>query len=272
LTVNYDVELNKIDEWYSWDGNTFTATKINTVTGNGRYTWYVKDAAWNVWKCSITVNNIDKQAPQVNLTSSSASKSTTQRFTWTCTDTVWVTQYYIWNSSTPSYKPVTSTTSFTTWMDITSAWTYYFFCKDAAWNVASGSKRYDSYTVYNMLETVTWIQWIYNMINYAIVSSGIYIAPRQTVLTLSDIYTLPQYASASTYKWYSTSSSTNSPSISSMATLNGTTTYYMWFDRERYTLNLIVNTWINVINYKVNGASSDVSTQTTREDVMIKAW
>jgi len=272
LTVNYNVELNKIDEWYSWNGTTFSESKTTVVSGNGIYTWYVKDAAWNIWRCSITVNNIDKQVPQVNLTSSSTPKSNTQRLTWVCTDTVWITQYYIWNSSTPSYVTIPSTGSFVTWMDITSAWTYYLYCKDDAWNVISGSKTYDSYTVYNMLETITWTQWIYNMINYAVVSSGTYIAPRQTILTLSDIYTLPQYASVDLYKWYSTSNTTVSPNTSSSVMLNWATTYYAWFDRDRYTLDVIMNTWIDVIGYNVNGTDTYSMTQSTLTDIEIKAW
>ena len=272
LTVDYDVELNEILWWYSWNWSEFSAIKTNTVSDNGNYIAYVKDAANNVWRCSITVSNIDKWKPELVLDTTSMQKSKTQRFTWICTDLVWITQYYIWNSLTPNYKTISSTTSFTTWIDITSEWTYYMYCRDDAWNVVSGSKTYDNYTVHNMLEKVAWMNWSYNTINYAEISSDAYIAPRQTVLTLSEIYTIPQYASQSTYKWYSTSNSTASPNTSLTVTMNGTTTYYTWFDRERYTLDLIINTWINVIKYKVNGASSDASTQITREDVMLKAW
>ena len=46
------------------------------------------------------------------------------------------------------------------------------YCKDAAGNVVSGSKTYDSYTVNNMLETITWANWSYDTTNYAFISSN----------------------------------------------------------------------------------------------------
>jgi hypothetical protein len=271
LTLNYDVELNQIDEWYSWNGNVFNTNKIKVVGENGRYTWYVKDAADNVWSCSIEVSNIDKWKPQITLTTTDAQKSTTQRLTWVCSDSVWITQYYIWNSSTPTYTTISSNTSFTTWIDITSAWTYYMYCRDAAGNVVSGSKTYNSYVVYNMLEKITWTSWSYNTTNYDIASSGTYIAPKATPLTLSSIYTIPENASTQTYRWYSTSNSTNTPNTSATTTLNGNSTYYTWFDRERYTLNMIINTWIDMIYYKINGAGGYSNTQSTASRV-VKAW
>ena len=272
LTVNYVEELNQISNWYSWNGTTFNSTNTKPVSANETYTAYVKDAADNVWSCNITVNNIDTTAPQIELTSSSDQKSATQRLTWTCTDNVWITQYYIWSSSTPSYVNVSNVGNFTTWINITSAWTYYFFCKDAAWNVTSGSKTYHSYTVHNMLETITWTSWSYNTNNYTEASSATYIAPTQTSLTLSSIYTIPTYASGDTYRWYSTSNSVSTLNTSATTTLNGNSTYYTWFDRQRYYLDLIVNTWIAMIYYKVNGATTYTSTQSTIQNIVVKAW
>ncbi len=53
--------------------------------------------------------------------------------------------------------------------------------------------------------------------------------------------------------------------------MNENTTYYAWFDRERYTLDLIINTWIDVIKYKINWASTDASTAWTISE-SVKAW
>ena len=270
LTANV-TETNPDKYSWTWFSNMVTTQTTFITWGNGIRTFYMEDKAWNQGSCQITVSNIDKTLPQITLTSSSDQQSTTQRLTWTCTDDVWVIQYYIWSSSTPSYVNVSSD-NFTTWINIPSAWTYYFFCKDAAWNVTSGSKIYDSYTVNNMLEKITWTRWQYNTGNYDVASSGTYIAPRQTTLTLASIYTVPSNASSSTYTWFSTSSSIASPNTSATTTLNGTTTYYTWFDRERYHLDLIINTWINLIGYKVNGAGSYAFTQSTLTNIETKAW
>ena len=143
---------------------------------------------------------------------------------------------------------------------------------DAAWNVVSGSKTYDNYTVYNMLEKITWTSWSYNTTNYDTASSSSYIAPRETTLTLSDIYTVPNNASVDTYKWYSTGNNVETINTSPTATLNGNSIYYVWFDRDRYTLDLIINTWVNIIYYMINGATSYTSTQSTTENIIVKAW
>ena len=271
LTLHYDEELNQITSWYSWSGNNFNTNKTKVVSANGTYTWYVIDAAENVWSCSKPVSNIDTCLPQVTLTTTDDPKVSTQILTWTCTDTVWVTQYYIWSNSTPAYVTIQTAESYTTWINITAAWTYYMYCMDAAGNVVSESKTYDSYTVNNMLENITWTNWSYNTNNYTIISSGSYIAPRNTELTLANIYTIPQYASLP-YKWYSTWNTVVTPNTSSTTTLNGNTVYYAWFDRERYTLDLIINTWIDTIYYKVNGAETYTSTKSTLENIVVKAW
>ena len=53
---------------YSWDGTNWGTSTTKEVTANGTYTAYVKDKAGNVANKSITVNNIDKTLPTVNIT------------------------------------------------------------------------------------------------------------------------------------------------------------------------------------------------------------
>lgn len=77
-------------------------------------------------------------------------------------------------------------------MNITSANTYYLFCKDAAGNVSdSKSKVYYSYAVYNMEENANGTTTSYNTGNYTQKSTYTYIAPSGTSLTLASVYTHP---------------------------------------------------------------------------------
>ena len=123
-----------------------------------------------------------------------------------------------------------------------------------------------------MLEEITWTSWSYNISNYAISSSGSYIAPREATLTLANIYTIPDNASVDTYRWYSTWNNVATTSMSPSTVLNENTVYYAWFDRERYTLDLIINTWIDVIKYMINGANDYSSTQFSINNLVVKAW
>ena len=64
-----DSQSNLADQAYSWDNQqTWTVARTKEVTANGTYTVYVRDKAGNVANKSITVNNIDKTLPTVNIT------------------------------------------------------------------------------------------------------------------------------------------------------------------------------------------------------------
>ena len=66
-----DSQSNLADQPYSWDNQqTWTVARTKEVTANGTYTVYVRDKAGNVANKSITVNNIDKTLPTVNITPS----------------------------------------------------------------------------------------------------------------------------------------------------------------------------------------------------------
>ena len=66
-----DSQSNLADQPYSWDNQqTWTVARTKEVTSNGTYTVYVRDKAGNVANKSITVNNIDKTLPTVNITPS----------------------------------------------------------------------------------------------------------------------------------------------------------------------------------------------------------
>ena len=55
-------------EPYSWDGSTWSATNTKTITANGTYTVYVKDAVGNIAEKSITISNIYVPAPPADTT------------------------------------------------------------------------------------------------------------------------------------------------------------------------------------------------------------
>ena len=67
LRVVYLSEVNQITDGYSWDNETYSNTQIRNVSANGTYTAYVKDAAWNTWSCSVTVDKIDKVLPIITI-------------------------------------------------------------------------------------------------------------------------------------------------------------------------------------------------------------
>ena len=165
-------------------------------------------------------------------------------------------------------------TSFTTTKNVTSAWTYYLYCKDAAGNISTwASQTYYSYTVHNMQNAIDKSEWAYNTTNYPEVTTytKTYIASAGTTITFANVYTVPTYSAVNQYKWWSSSASTTAPTTSESETLNGNKTYYFWFDRTKYNLTLTKNTWIARIYYKVNGAASYSNTTTTKI-VTMKAW
>ena len=226
------------------NGTQYTSGTI--ITGSTEWIRYLYvcayDLAWNSKVLSGTYK-LDKTKPTWSLTTTSTLKSATQRLTWTCEDAKWVTAVYLGSKSSPAasdYKTITSTTSYTTWMNISAAWTYYLFCKDAAENVSdSKNKVYYSYTVYNMEENTTGTTASYNTNNYAQKSTWTYIAPSGTSITLASVYTNPS-SSCDTFVWVSTGvPSTTTASVSTTApTLNANSSYGMWFKRNTYTLTL----------------------------------
>ena len=114
---------------------------------------------------------IDDIKPVASIESTTSDlKTKTQTATLKCTDEVWVTAYYFGATSNPEdnlYTAVTSTTSLNVTESVNAGWTYYLYCKDAAWNVSNASTQvYYEYTVYNMEENATGTTSNYNTNNY----------------------------------------------------------------------------------------------------------
>ena len=237
----------------------------------------IEDNAWLTRVCtSASVNNIDKVKPEGEIQIvTSTLKSTSQTVKLICSDNVWVTSYYWWTNSNPAstdYQNITSQTNYEITKTVNAAWTYYLFCRDEAENISdSKSQVYNSYEVHNMLNKVDKDESTYNAANYTQDGSTVtYIAPAWTTITFANVYTIPTYSSANMYKWYTTVNSWT-PSTNSSTTLNSNLTYYFWFDRTKYDLNLVKNNWIETIYYRVNGATSYSNTSDSKS-VEIKAW
>ena len=258
------------NSYAAWDMTT-TATVTTEWLVDGEYylcvlSWSISDNAWNTNITTKTSGQfiVDNTKPTWSLTGTNTLKSTSQRLTWTCEDVAWVTAIYLWTNSSPlvsDYKAITSTTSYTTWMNISSAWTYYLFCKDTAWNISTWkSITYNSYSVQNMIDKIIWTQWTYNTTNYEtngslqwtyIISSGSTIP-----LNSGSLYGDPIQAKDSYAGWTMANSGTLTYTN---PTLTANTTYYRWFNRDYYDLELRAGTWISAVS-----VSSDLPDWYTR--------
>ena len=204
------------------------------------------------WTNTATLTNgyTYKTAPEATITSTSDQKATSQTATLSCTDSIGVNAYYFGTSTSPAdtdYTTIDSTTSYSTTKTVSSAGTYYLFCKDVDGNTSTSvNKVYYSYNVYNMWITVTGTQTTYTTANYTQSSNTTYIAPSGTTLTMSSIYTTPNstYATyigyATTQPSSSTSATIASTSASATATLNANSTFSFWWNRANYTITAAV--------------------------------
>ena len=132
LTVTGTDEYGLATAPYSWDGSVWSATNTKMVTTNGTYTAYVKDAVGNVSQKSITINNIDKTAPDITLVADVTDPTPGDIIlTVDGTDAFGLaTEPYSWDGSTWG---VTNTKA------VTTNGTYTAYVKDAVGNVAEKS-------------------------------------------------------------------------------------------------------------------------------------
>ena len=194
---------------------------------------------------AVTVNAgfADKTAPSPSISTTSYLKETSQTATLKCTDGVGVTSYYWGTNASPAasdYTTITSTTSMSVNKTVSAAGTYYLICKDAAGNASSiTNKRYESYTVNNMLLNVKGSKGTYTTANYTSASTKTYIIPNSTVITLTSICTKP---TGGTYVGTSSglppSSGNSATLLTSNPTITENTTYTAWFNRNEYTITV----------------------------------
>ncbi len=205
---------------------------------------------------TLVANWSDSAAPEATIVSAGNTlKSGTQTLSLKCTDNVGVTKWYFGTSSSPADSAFTTVTSTTTWtktdQTVSAAGTYYLICKDAIGNTSNKpSQVYYSYKVNNMLETASGSNSTFNTANYSQTSTATYIAKSGTSLTLSSIYTRPDYG---VFYKISTGAapSSGSATVSTTApTLSANSEYTMWFYRSSM-----------YFRYKPNGGT--VATTTT---------
>ena len=204
---------------------------------------------------TITANWVDNIAPEASLNTTATLKSTTQTATLTATDVSGVASYY-WGTTSPTASSTYTTidgptANFSVTKEITAAGTYYFVAKDAFGNASTvQSVIIRSYAVQSILEKATATATAKTSTNYATSGSSVtYYAPSGTVITLEDVYTIPEGAAANTFQGYSTATvSTTARTLSKVApTLTANATYYMWFNRVTYTLTLNTGTGISTV-------------------------
>ena len=189
----------------------------------------------------------DTTVPTVSNTSSTMDlKTTSQTATLGCSDDTGVTGYYFGIKSNPSLSEFTNVAKTTTYSRtelISSAGTYYFFCKDSAGNIsnvgsdiASGKFTYYNYTIDNRLLTTTGTEGSYTSNDYTSVSTYTYLGTSGTTIIPASVYTQPSYSS---YAGMSSGVASATPAtlLPTNPTLDGTvSTYTTWFNRVGYTV------------------------------------
>ena len=202
----------------------------------------------------MTIYNvlIDGTAPTVSITGGTTQKATSQTLTLKCSDSNGITGYY-WGTTNPTAlsSVATTTSSDLTALastnglskSVSAEGTYYLACRDATGNYNVTSKVIRKYSVQSVLETIAGTRGTYTSSNYVTNgSASSYIISNGSTITLSSVYAVPTGAASGTFKGYTTSapgSSAASPSTTdpTVAT-NDTTVYYMWFDRNTYTVTV----------------------------------
>lgn len=195
----------------------------------------------------------DETTPTCTLGGGTTLKATSQSLSATITeDGSGVSKYYWGTSSTGTPETALSTKTLSG-LTANSAATYYLRVQDNAGNVGSCSVVIRSYVVNNLLETVDGTTDTYTSVNYTSANNSTYYIKDGTTITLTSVYEIPTGATANTFKGYSTSYSTTAviPSTTNPK-ISTNTTYYMWFNRETYTVT---------VKAGIGGTNKVVSTQ-----------
>ena len=156
ISVNNAQEsLGLDDKPYSWDGTNWGTSTTKEITTNGTYTVYVKNKVGTIVEKSITISNIDKTAPTVNVTSNTTNwtkGNVTLTVTATDNQSNLSEQPYSWDKTNWG----TSTTK-----EVTANGTYTVYVKDKVGNIAN-----KSITVSNIDRTAPTINVTSNTINW----------------------------------------------------------------------------------------------------------
>ena len=228
--------------WYSAEG-TSGGSKVGD--SGGSYTPGATSGA------SVTVyaRCTDAEKPTSTISGGTSLKQTSQSVSIKCSDNIGVTAYYFGTTEPTSASAISTTTDLAS---VTGAGlsktgltngTYYLGCKDAAGNFKTTSVVIRKYQVQNVLEKIAGTTGTYTSTNYETTgTAATYYVKDGTSLTLSSIYNIPTEAASGTFKGYTTvapGSSAASPSTTApTVAANDTTVYYMWFNRNTYTVTV----------------------------------
>lgn len=138
--VAYQVNLTATPDANNWKTITKTTNSIPLtmeVSNNGTYYWFVKDDAGNVASKKIVVNNIDTQAPTLNVTIGEVTTQSVKVNATTSDDLSGIAEmkYALGNQNVAYFVSAGSTFSGNS-VTISVDGTYTFYAKDHAGNVA----------------------------------------------------------------------------------------------------------------------------------------
>ena len=192
---------------------------------------------------------VDEEKPSVSITGGTDLKKTTQNVTIKCTDNISVSAYYFGKTNITSSNDITETTDLSSIKNnginksgLTEG-TYYFACKDSAGNYDKKSIVIRKYQVQNVLEKIEGTRGSYNNSSYETYGNvETYFVKNGTQLVLNNIYNIPVESSSNSFLGFSTtkpstttiSLDTTNPTVAT----NNTTIYYLWFNRNNYTLSI----------------------------------
>lgn len=224
-----------------YDGTNGTGTPYYTPTGTSanRYDKTSATTLYAYWFDGDSPNNI--------VNGGYNSLQTTQTLTLSTSDISENIKYY-WGTSSTGTPNTTYSGEIT--KTISSAGTYYFITKDDTGNSTTTPVYIYSYKIQNILEKTTGTTGTYNNSNYETQGNANTYIIRSTTKAPSLFYNAP---SNSIFKGWSTSfsSSTSSLSTSNISINSDNVTYYMWFNRNKYT-----------VKYNANGGTGTMSNST----------
>ena len=148
VTLTATVTETNPDKYsWTWWNNLLTTFTTYTTWSNWIRTFYVQDKAWNRWTCEITINNIDKTAPDTPICTTNACYSGSQAVTCNTTSSDGTIRYTT-NGNTPTCSSnVRSDQSFS------ATTTLKVIACDPAWNYSSVT--WYTYTKDNTAPTFT---------------------------------------------------------------------------------------------------------------------
>ena len=138
-------------------------------------------------------------------------------------------------------------------IEVTSAGTYYFACRDASNNMSKVSVQYFKYTVNSYLNSITGTEGTYNTSNYDQVNVGNYLGVKDMELSFIELLNTNNVgkqfiknpgSSLEKYKGYSINTSAGATAVlldGLVKLTENNVTYSLWFNRNKVKISFNVN-------------------------------